>query len=164
MEKRMIKKAFLFSAGDYEETARFSKTKLDLPGVKYDMAAMKKRLKQIEFDVVSVENAKKKDAFDTLQSQMGNLPTDAITIKWIGTETDYQLLIELLENRITIREVLLHGKEEKLFVQYDGKQGWVEFLDKEQIPHELLPTTGEYMNAEDDEFLEEITYFKKKVS
>lgn len=89
---------------------------------------------------------------------------NASAIKWIGTETDYQLLIELLENRITIREVLLHAKEEKLFVQYDGKQVWVEFLDKEQIPHELLPTTGEYMNVEDDEFLEEITYFKKKVS
>ena len=76
----MVKKAFLFSAGDYEGTARFPKAKLDLPGVQYDIAAMAKRLQQIEFDVVAVENAKKKDMLDTLQSQIGNLPTDAITI------------------------------------------------------------------------------------
>ena len=69
-----------------------------------------------------------------------------------------------LEDKITIREAFLNGEKAKLLIEYDGKEVCFDFVAKEQIPHELLPTTGEYMNAEDDEFLEEITYFKKKAS
>ena len=89
---------------------------------------------------------------------------NASVIKWIGAETNYEALIQLLEDKITIREAFLNGEKAKLLIEYDGKEVRCDFVAKEQIPHELLPTTGEYMNAEDDEFLEEITYFKKKAS
>ena len=56
--------------------------------------------------------------------------------KWIGTRTTYDNLINLLENKITIRNA-------------------------SEIPDEILPTVGEYMDAE-EEYEEEIAEFKKR--
>jgi len=85
---------------------------------------------------------------------------NADIIKWIATKTDYSILISLLENRITIREAFLHGKEEKIVINYDGIS--VKYFKEESnnIPDDLLPTEGEYMDAEEGEFADEIAIFK----
>ena len=88
---------------------------------------------------------------------------NASVVKWIGTKTDYEILIQLLEDKITIQEAFLSGEKEKLLIVYDGKNVQCEFVAKGQIPVELLPTAGEYMDKEEDEFSEEIAVFKSRI-
>ena len=76
-------------------------------------------------------------------------------IKWIGTRTTYDNLIDLLENKITIRDAFLNVTNNKIMIVYDGKKAG-------EIPDEVLPTIGEYMDAEDGEYEEEIVEFKKR--
>lgn len=87
---------------------------------------------------------------------------NASVVKWIGTKTDYEILIQLLEDKITIQEAFLNGEKEKLLIEYDGTNVQCKSVAKEQIPNELLPTAGEYMEAEEDEFIEEIAIFKSR--
>lgn len=47
----MRKNAILFSAGEYQNSKTFPKPTCDLSGVKVDILAIEKRLKQIGFDV-----------------------------------------------------------------------------------------------------------------
>lgn len=63
--------------------------------------------------------------------------------------------MKLLENKITVQEAFLNGADEKLLIEYNGKDVQCNSIVKEQIPVELLPTAGEYMDAEEDEFVEE---------
>lgn len=88
---------------------------------------------------------------------------NATVAKWIGTKTDYEILIQLLEDKITIQDAFLNGEKEKLLIEYDGKEVRCNFVAKEQIPNELLPTAGEYMEAEEDEYAEEIAAFKSRI-
>ena len=88
---------------------------------------------------------------------------NASVVKWIGTKIDYEILVRLLENKITIREAFLNGADEKLLIKYNGKDVQCNSIVKEQIPVKLLPTAGEYMDAEEDEFVEEIDIFKFRI-
>ena len=45
---------------------------------------------------------------------------NAKVAKWIGTKTDYETLIKLLQNTITIREAFLSVSDEKIIIEYDG--------------------------------------------
>lgn len=85
-----------------------------------------------------------------------------VKAEWIGTKTNYEILIKLLRNRITIREAFLNGAEEKIIVEYDGKDVQYKILDKAFLPSELLPTEGEYMEAENEEYAEEISIFEAR--
>lgn len=80
----MQKKAVLFSAGEYLNSNRYNKADLDLSGVKYDIAAIEKRLKQIGFDVTKKENANKADYFDILRDMAHRAPSDAIHIVYFS--------------------------------------------------------------------------------
>ena len=51
----MKKNAVLFSAGEYLNSRTFPKPSCDLSGVKYDILAIEKRLKQIGFNVIKKE-------------------------------------------------------------------------------------------------------------
>ena len=82
-------------------------------------------------------------------------------IKWIGTRTTYDNLIDLLENKITIRDAFLNVTNNKIMIVYDGKEVKYEIKKAGEIPDEVLPTIGEYMDAEDGEYEEEIVEFKK---
>lgn len=88
---------------------------------------------------------------------------NASVVKWIGTKTDYEILIQLLEDKITIQDAFLNGEKEKLLIEYNGTNVQCKKIKKEQIPNELLPTAGEYMEAEEDEFSEEIATFKSRM-
>lgn len=83
-------------------------------------------------------------------------------IDWIGTRTTYDNLINLLENKITIRSAFLNVTDDKLMIEYDGKN--VSYIQKkaEELPDAILPTMGEYMDAEEGEYEEEIAEFKKR--
>ena len=83
-------------------------------------------------------------------------------IKWIGTRTTYDNLIELLENKITIRDAFLNVTTNKIMIEYDGKEVEYELKKSSEIPDEVLPTVGEYMDAEEGEYEEEIVEFQKR--
>lgn len=87
---------------------------------------------------------------------------NAEIVRWIGTKTDYDTLLGLLENRITIRDAFLNVTEEKLIIEYNGQKMDSRYIKSGDIPEALLPTVGEYMDAEEDEYEEEITVFKQR--
>jgi len=87
---------------------------------------------------------------------------NASIAKWIGTKTSYETLIELLKNRVTIQDAFLSVVDEKLVITYDGNNVDCNVVQSKKIPRELLPTDGEYMDAEDDEYAEEIAVFKSR--
>ena len=86
------------------------------------------------------------------------------SMNWIATQVDYKTLIDLLTNKITIRDSFLKGCEIKLMVSYDGKETKYCEVKKEDISEDILPTDGEYMDAEIGEFDEEIEYYKNKLN
>ena len=83
-------------------------------------------------------------------------------IKWIGTRTTYDNLIDLLENKITIRDAFFNVTNNKIMIEYDGKEVEYESKKFSEIPDEILLTVGEYMDAKEGEYEEEIAEFKKK--
>lgn len=87
---------------------------------------------------------------------------NATKVKWIGTKTDYNILINLLENKVTIRDAFLSVTEEKQLVEYDGTKVLYDIVESKNISDELLPTSGEYMDAEEGEFAEEIAIFRSR--
>lgn len=46
-------------------------------------------------------------------------------------------------------------------INYDGKEPVADIVKKNRVPMELLPTVGEYLDAEGDEYTEEIAKFEE---
>lgn len=85
----MKKNAILFSASNYEKSSLIRAD--DLPGVKYDIQAIHKRLIQIGFDVKQIENVSKDQIIPALEDNASNSPYDAIHIVYFsghGGHTD----------------------------------------------------------------------------
>lgn len=80
----MRKNAILFSAGEYQNSKAFPKPSCDLSGVKFDILAMEKRLKQIGFDVIKKENVNKSEYIPVLQQCVDKSPSDAIHIVYFS--------------------------------------------------------------------------------
>ena len=85
--------------------------------------------------------------------------------KWLVTNVSPSTIIELLSNKLTIRESFLKDRGAKYSIIYsmedrnyqieqDNAEDW------DEVESINLPTVGEYMDAEGDEFLEEIRYFE----
>lgn len=85
-------------------------------------------------------------------------------VRWIASETSYDILISMLEDKITIRDAFLAKSEKKYMIEFNGDYNKVkvEYVDRNKLNSAILPTEGEYMEAEDDEFEEEISMFKQK--
>lgn len=82
--------------------------------------------------------------------------------EWIGTKTTYDNLIGLLENRITIRDAFLNVTENKIIIDYNGQNVDYRMEKRSSVPENLLPAAGEYMDAENEEYAEEIAVFKRR--
>ena len=74
----MKKNAILFSASNYTKSPLIQID--DLPGVKYDIQAMRKRLTQIGFEVKQIENISKNQIVPALEDNASHSPCDAIHI------------------------------------------------------------------------------------
>lgn len=74
----MKKNAILFSASNYTKSPLIQID--DLPGVKYDIQAMHKRLTQIGFEVKQIENISKNQIIPALEDNASHSPCDAIHI------------------------------------------------------------------------------------
>lgn len=118
----MKKNAVLFSAGEYLSSKTFPKPICDLTGVKYDVLAIEKRLKQIGFDVIKKENVYKSEYFPTLQQCAEKSPSDSIHIVYFSGHgghhngknyiypsdftTQYDLANDIEEASINIEEII----------------------------------------------------------
>ncbi len=80
----MRKNAILFSAGEYQDSKAFPKPTCDLPGVKFDVLAMEKRLKKIGFNVTKKENINKSEYMPVLQQCASKSTSDAIHIVYFS--------------------------------------------------------------------------------
>ena len=76
----MRKNAILFSAGEYQNSKTFPKPTCDLSGVKVDILAIEKRLKQIGFDVTKKENINKSEYIPALQQCAVKWPPSVLKI------------------------------------------------------------------------------------
>lgn len=85
-------------------------------------------------------------------------------VKWIGTKTNDDILIKLLENKITIRDSFVTGNNKKIMIDYKVDGVHLNELFSTEIPPQLLPTVGEYMEAEEGEYFDEISHFKKRLN
>lgn len=83
-------------------------------------------------------------------------------VEWIGSKTTYDNLIDLLENKITIRDAFLNITENKIIIEYNGKETDYKIVKGNDVPDNLLPTAVEYMEAEEGEYVEEIALFKQQ--
>ncbi len=84
---------------------------------------------------------------------------------WFIKEVTLQTVIDLLSDKITIRDAFLINQGAKYTVIYDMNEQTrsIEEDNKEDWNAEEsidLPTAGEYLDVEDDEFKEEIRYFE----
>ena len=81
--------------------------------------------------------------------------------KWLITYVDLKCLIELLTDQITIREAFLFETEHKYTVILENEKCTCIKNDLQDwaTQSSFLPSAGEYMDAEDSEFEEELQYF-----
>ena len=105
----MKKNAILFSASNYEKSSLVRAD--DLPGVKYDIQAMHKRLVQIGFDVKQIENVSKDQIIPALEDNASNSPYDDIHIVYFsghGGHTDgHNYIIQLTLHPALIKARML---------------------------------------------------------
>ena len=83
--------------------------------------------------------------------------------KWVGTKTSYPNLIELLTNEITIRDAFANVTDKKFLIT--KKVTGVNFneVDFKDLPQDLLPTAGEFLETESGELEEEILCFEERM-
>ena len=86
-------------------------------------------------------------------------------IRYIASETSYETLIDMLKDKITLRDAFLAVSEKKYNIEFRGdyENIKVEYVKKDQLEPSILPTEGEYMEGEDDEFAEEIALFEERL-
>ena len=77
-------------------------------------------------------------------------------VKWIGVKTDSNTVLKMLQNEITVREAFLKDEGKLMVISYNGQKVICEFLDKDGVSPELLPTEEMYFEAEEGELQEEM--------
>lgn len=83
--------------------------------------------------------------------------------KWLITKTSPQVIINLLKDNITIREAFLKFDDIQITVLADNAGVQINeknIEDWDPNTSRSLPSSGEYMEAEGDEFQEEIEYYE----
>lgn len=85
--------------------------------------------------------------------------------KWLVGKTDPVSIIDMLQDKITVRDVLLKKSFGKISVDYDKEGYKVDFCNSDWDDNSYyLPKEDSYMLAEEHEFDEEIDYFTKMIS
>ncbi|MFQ6794591.1 hypothetical protein [Thomasclavelia sp.] len=83
-------------------------------------------------------------------------------ITLIGTKTSSDIIIDLLSNKITIRKAFEEFENEKFIIHYYGNDYFLDKVDISNMDNHLLPTPGEYMDSQDNEYEQEINYYSLK--
>lgn len=82
-------------------------------------------------------------------------------IKWLVGKTDSKSIVKVLEDKITIRELLLYNTEERISIEYINGDYSVEYNNSDWKENSIyLPKKDSYIYADEGEFDEEIKYFQ----
>ena len=82
---------------------------------------------------------------------------------WLVTKTEPESVVDLLNNKVTIRELF---ESDKLWAICQAKNEEIQvnrIEDCKKFDQNAFPAEGEYMDADTREFEEEITILKKRV-
>ncbi len=85
-------------------------------------------------------------------------------ILWHITKTNYDVLIALLSDEITIYDAFKAGSKNKYMITYTELGVDCKKLTFDLLKEEYLPVKGEYMEVEDGEYDCELAEFKKRNS
>ncbi|WP_455190081.1 hypothetical protein [Eubacterium ramulus] len=88
---------------------------------------------------------------------------DPSKILWLVTKTDLESVIDLLINKVTIRELF---ESDELWAICKSKNEEIQVKrieDCKNFDEKAFPAEGEYMDADTGEFEEEIAILKKRV-
>lgn len=79
--------------------------------------------------------------------------------EWLITKTTPKVMCDLLKNKITMRQAIT--VEDKIWFAKEKQDGCIswDYKSVEDFPDDYLPTDGMYMDANDDEFDEEIRHY-----
>lgn len=84
--------------------------------------------------------------------------------KWLATSVSPNTIIDMLENKVTLRDSFLINKEDIYTIIYNYRtQKFIYKINDEDDYNTCLPVPGEYMDSEEDEFSEEIEHFKSMI-
>lgn len=86
--------------------------------------------------------------------------------KWLMVRTTFEAIIELLQDEVTIRDAFLREKTYRYSIIYTNGIYHLEKNNKDdwnELTSIYLPTEGEYMDAEDGEFDEDIAYYRSEI-
>lgn len=82
-------------------------------------------------------------------------------IKWLVGKTDSKSIVKVLEDKITIRELLLYNTEEHISIECINGDYSVEYNNSDWKENSIyLPKKDSYIYADEGEFDEEIKYFQ----
>lgn len=87
---------------------------------------------------------------------------DAKHIMWYLTKTNYDVLIDLLKDKITIYDAFKAVSNKKYIIIYNIDGVSSKCVPFEALDERFLPVKGEYMDTEDDEFCDEIRAFHER--
>lgn len=83
---------------------------------------------------------------------------------WLLAKVDPIQVIKLLKNDVTIRELFESDNLWNICRTANNSENYVERIkDYRSFDPKAFPAAGEYMDADEDEFLEEIELFKKRI-
>ena len=91
--------------------------------------------------------------------------SDRNSTEWLVSRVPEAAVIAMLQDRITVREAFLNGTQGLFLVSHPAgtDKPVVMAVSKEMVPQEVLPTTGEYLDADEHEYDEEIEELKEKM-
>lgn len=89
---------------------------------------------------------------------------DKISQKWLVTNVNSETVIEMLQDRRTIRNTFKKNNGKKFTVEYIISENKYYYIENDRNDWDFdnsdnLPTSGEYMDVDDDEFSDDILYY-----
>ena len=90
---------------------------------------------------------------------------DATGIKWLAARTTEEKLIQLLKNEIEIHDMFFNEDKTVFLVEQAGatEEKTVERKLTSEVPAEIFPSSSYYLEAEDDEYSDEIRELKERM-
>lgn len=89
--------------------------------------------------------------------------------KWMLAETNSDNIVQMLENEITMREAFILPNKKRYSIFTSGIRDTMTVIkneDSEEWDADNsidLPDKGEYIDAEEDEFIEEISFYRNSI-
>lgn len=90
---------------------------------------------------------------------------DAQEREWLIAQTTPNAVIDLLRNNISIRDVF--PKDDTLIYlaakSKDAQETVIQTVRADEVPEKIFPTGGMFMDADEDEFTEELVILRKRL-